>query len=111
MGPSQWTFVPLPFVLYVASYCGATLGVAVGVQAGALLGWFVFHIWLLRNTTRFEPTEVQSPALLLFDALLTLTLAQLVLAPLCRPTMPILTGARDSQPDGGVSWLAATRHL
>lgn len=89
---SQALYVPMPFTLLVASAFGATLSLATAMQASSALAWLLFHIWAHRNVQRIDPTTVQSPALLLFDALVLLTLAHVLqLEPVCRESLPILT--------------------
>ena len=106
LGLSQVVFLPTPFTLLIASYCGASLSVGVSIQASVFLACFALHAWLLRDATKVSHSTVGVPALVLFDALLLLTLAHtLQLAPLCRETAPRLTdltsfgiGARQPQP-------------
>ncbi|KAL1530075.1 hypothetical protein AB1Y20_000997 [Prymnesium parvum] len=94
IGKSQACFVLMPFAFVLSSFFGAPLPQAVGVQAAAAITWMMIYVWEHRHVQRVSPTAVQTPALLLFDALLALTLAHVwQLEPLGRSSWPSLTMA------------------
>ena len=91
LGASQLLFVPLPFVFETAAALGAGVGSATTITAWSVLLWALIHIWSHRHTRRPSKSAVQMPAVLLFEALLLLTLSHAFLAPRTHETSPLFT--------------------